>query len=113
MDNFEEYLNSIGCEKSGLDKLVQEGYNLLGLITFFTIGPKEAHAWTFASGSLAPAAAGIIHTDFEKRFIRAEVIFWKDLLESGSFSAARSKGLLRTEGKEYIVKDGDVMEFKV
>lgn len=97
----------------GIDTLIKKSYKLLGLATYFTTGEKETRAWTIKAGSTAPVAAAAIHTDFEKKFIRAEVVFWSDLLESGSMVAAKSKGLVRTEGKEYIVKDGDVIEFKI
>jgi len=95
-----------------LDLLIKKSYELLDLITFFTTGPDETRAWTLKKGSAAPKAGGVIHTDFEKKFIRAEVINWQDLLNAGGFSQAREKGLLRTEGKEYIVQDGDVIEIK-
>jgi len=97
----------------GLDKLIQAGYDLLGLITFFTTGEDESRAWTTKRGATAPIAGKSIHNDFKEKFIRAEVINWKDLLECGSYAVARSKGLVRTEGKEYIVKDGDVVEFLI
>jgi ribosome-binding ATPase len=97
----------------GINTLIRAGYKLLDLETYFTTGEKETRAWTIARGSTAPVAGMAIHTDFKDKFIRAEVIWWKDLLESGSYSAAREKGLVRTEGKEYVVKDGDVIEFKV
>lgn len=100
-------------EADGIDTLIKKSYKLLGLATYFTTGEKETRAWTIAEHSTAPVAAGAIHTDFEKKFIRAEVVFWSDLLESGSMGNAKSKGLVRTEGKEYIVKDGDVIEFKI
>jgi len=95
-----------------LDLLIKKSYELLELITFFTTGPDETRAWTLKRGSTAPKAGGVIHTDFEKKFIRAEVINWRDLLDIGGFSPAREKGLLRTEGKEYVVRDGDVIEIK-
>jgi len=95
-----------------LDLLIKKSYELLELITFFTTGPDETRAWTLKKGSTAPKAGGVIHTDFEKKFIRAEVINWQDLLAAGGFSQAREKGLLRTEGKEYVVCDGDVIEIK-
>lgn len=95
-----------------LDLLIKKSYELLNLITFFTTGPDETRAWTLKRGSTAPQAGGVIHTDFEKKFIRAEVINWQDLLSAKGFSHAREKGLIRTEGKEYIVKDGDVIEIK-
>jgi len=95
-----------------LDLLIKKSYELLDLITFFTTGPDETRAWTLKRGSAAPKAGGVIHTDFEKKFIRAEVINWQELLSSGGFAQAREKGLLRTEGKEYIVQDGDVIEIR-
>ncbi len=95
-----------------LDLLIKKSYELLDLITFFTTGPDETRAWTLKKGSAAPQAGGVIHTDFEKKFIRAEVINWQELLDAGGFAQAREKGRLRTEGKEYIVKDGDVIEIK-
>lgn len=98
---------------TGLDKLVQASYDLLDLITFFTTGEKESRAWTTKRGATAPYAAKSIHTDFMEKFIRAEVIHWDELLEAGSYAAARAKGLVRTEGKEYVVKDGDVVEFLI
>lgn len=97
----------------GLGDLITKSYELLGLITFFTTGEDETRGWTIRTGSTAPEAGAAIHTDFRDRFIKAEVVFWKDLLESGSYAAAREKGLVRTEGKEYIVKNGDVIEFKI
>ena len=95
-----------------LDILIKESYNLLGLITFFTTGLDETRAWDLKKGSLAPQAGGVIHSDFEDNFIRAEVICWKDLVESNGFVKAREKGLIRTEGKDYLIKDGDVIEIK-
>lgn len=106
-----EYLKELGLPESGLDKIIKAAYKTLGLITFITAGPKESKAWTCKIGSKAPQAAGKIHTDFEKGFIRAEVIQWDKLLEAGGYGAARSKGWLRTEGKEYMVQDGDVVHF--
>ena len=97
----------------GINDLIRKAYELLGLITYFTTGEKETRAWTIKKGWTAPMAGTAIHNDFKDKFIRAEVIFWNDLIESGSFGSAREKGLLRTEGKEYIVKDGDVMEFRI
>lgn len=102
-----------GVKDDGIDNLIKAGYRLLDLETYFTTGEKETRAWTIARASTAPVAGMAIHTDFKEKFIRAEVIFWKDLLESGSYPAAKEKGLVRTEGKEYVVKDGDVIEFKV
>lgn len=109
----EEYKKELGVKDDGIDGLIKKGYELLGLSTFLTTGEQETRAWTIKVGSTAPQAGSTIHSDFEEKFIKAEVIFWEDLLNAGSFAAAREKGLLRTEGKEYIVKDGDVMEFKV
>ena len=97
----------------GLDKLVQASYDLLNLITFFTTGEDESRAWTTKRGATAPEAGRSIHNDFKDKFIRAEVINWKDLLDCGSYAVARSKGLVRIEGKEYIIKDGDVVEFLI
>ncbi|SRR6056297_241986 len=106
-----EYIEELGLERSGLDRLISACYNLLGLITFFTTGKDETRAWTTGKGSLAPEAAGKIHTDLEEGFIRAEVINWKDFVEVGGEQTAREKGLMRTEGKEYLVKDGDICHF--
>ena len=97
----------------GIDNLIKKSYELLGLETYFTTGEDETRAWTIAKNSTAPVAGMAIHTDFKDKFIRAEVVFWKDLLESGSYGEARAKGKVRTEGKEYVVKDGDVIEFKI
>lgn len=97
----------------GIDNLIRKGYELLDLITYFTTGVEETRAWTIHRGWTAPLAGTAIHTDFKDKFIRAEIIFWKDLLDAGSYAAAREKGLVRTEGKEYIMKDGDVVEFKI
>ncbi len=107
----DEELEELGMKRTGLDRLIVQGYATLGLITYFTTGPKEARAWTINKGMTAPQAAGKIHTDFEKGFIRAEVISWKDLLDAGSEVAAKEKGLIRLEGKTYIAQDGDVMVF--
>lgn len=95
---------------SGLDALIKKSYELLGLITFFTTGPDETRAWTLKNGSRAPQAGGVIHSDFEKKFIKAEIINWQELIGAGGFARAREKGLIRLEGKEYIVRDGDVIE---
>ena len=107
-----EFLNTIGLEEPGLNKLIIEGYKALRLITFFTSGPKETKAWTIKEGSLAPQAAGKIHTDFEKGFIRAETISYNELNSIGNFTKAKDNGKMRSEGKEYIVKDGDIMNFR-
>ncbi|WP_144094829.1 redox-regulated ATPase YchF [Croceicoccus sediminis] len=107
-----EFLAEMGLEESGLARVIRAGYELLGLKTFFTAGPKEARAWTFPDGAKAPQAAGEIHTDFERGFIRAETIAYDDYISLGGESGAREAGKLRQEGKEYVVKDGDVMMFK-
>jgi len=107
-----EFLRSLGLEEPGLTRLVHAGYRLLGLITYFTSGEDECRAWTVRRGSLAPQAAGVIHSDFEKGFIKAEVIRIEDLLELKTEAACREKGKLRIEGKEYTVQDGDVMHFR-
>lgn len=99
--------------ETGFDKLITGAYELLGLETYFTTGPDETRAWTIKKGSTAPVAGMAIHTDFKDKFIRAEVVWWKDLLDAGSYAEARAKGKVRIEGKEYIVKDGDVIEFKI
>lgn len=108
-----EYIKELGLEQSGLDRLIQSAYSLLGLETFFTTGVDETRAWTVKKGSKAPQAAGEIHTDFIKGFIRAEVINWLKLVECGSEAKARESGLMRTEGKEYIIQDGDVCNFLI
>lgn len=108
-----EYMKELGIEESGLDRLARAAYKLLNLITYFTAGPIESKAWTIKAGTKAPQAAGVIHTDFEKGFIRAEIIQWDKLLEAGSYAAARDKGWLRVEGKEYVMQDGDVAHFRV
>ena len=107
-----EFLAELGLEESGLSRVIRAGYKLLGLQTFFTAGPKETRAWTFPTGAKAPQAAGEIHTDFERGFIRAETIAYDDYLALGGESGAREAGKLRQEGKEYLVQDGDVMLFK-
>ncbi len=111
-DEKQEFLEDLGLSESGLDKLIRASYSLLGLISYLTSGEDETRAWTIKRGTKAPQAAGKIHTDFERGFIRAEVVNYKDLVENGSMVAAREKGLVRSEGKEYIVQDGDVILFK-
>ena len=106
------FLESAGLTEPGLHKVVREGYKLLGLQTYFTVGEQECRAWTIHKGDKAPQAAGVIHTDFERGFIKAEVMRWEDLLKLGSESAVKEKGLLRVEGKEYVVQDGDCMHFR-
>lgn len=107
------FLQEMGLAQSGLDFLITKCYELLDLVTYLTTGPKETRAWTTRRGSKAPVAAGVIHTDFEKAFIRAEVINWKDLVDLGSEAAAKEAGKMRIEGKEYIIEDGDVCHFRV
>ncbi len=111
-DERDEYLKSINCSESGLDKIVCECYKQLGLITFFTVGPKETRAWQVKNGSLAPDAAGEIHTDFQRGFIKAETISYEDYIKYGSEESVKEAGKMRTEGKDYIVKDGDIFNFK-
>jgi len=107
-----DFLADMGLEEPGLNRLIKAGYDLLGLINYFTVGEKETRAWTIKRGTKAPQAAGVIHTDFERGFIRAEVISYADYIACGSEAVAKEKGLLRLEGKEYIVQDGDCMNFR-
>jgi len=107
-----EFLQELGLEEAGLERMIHAGYHLLGLLTYFTAGPKEVRAWTVSDGALAPQAAGVIHTDFEKGFIRAEVTAYDDYINSGGEIGAKGKGLLRLEGKDYRVVNGDVMHFR-
>ncbi len=107
------YLKDLGLEKSGLERLIQKAYEMLGLISFLTMGVKEVRAWTITKGTKAPQAAGVIHTDFEKKFIKAEIISYADLVALGSRKKAQELGKLRFEGKEYEMQDGDVVEFKI
>ena len=106
------FLADLGLDEPGLNRLIREGYGLLGLITYFTVGPKEARAWTIETGTKAPKAAGVIHTDFEKGFIRAETIAFADYVTLGGEAGCKDAGKMRLEGKEYVVKDGDVMHFR-
>ncbi|MFD2638463.1 redox-regulated ATPase YchF [Piscibacillus salipiscarius] len=108
----EEFLQELGIEESGLDQLIKASYNMLGLATYFTAGEQEVKAWTFRKGMTAPQAAGIIHSDFERGFIRAETVSYNDLVEAGSMAKAKDAGNVRLEGKEYIVQDGDVIHFR-
>lgn len=108
----ELFLSELGLEKSGLDRLIKSSYHLLGLISYLTAGKPEVRAWTIREGTKAPQAAGKIHSDFERGFIRAEVIAYDDLMECGSMAAAKEKGLVRSEGKEYVMKDGDIVLFR-
>ncbi|MEE9359910.1 MAG: redox-regulated ATPase YchF [Hyphomicrobium sp.] len=107
-----EFLKDLGLDEPGLNKLIHSGYVLLDLVTYFTVGPKEARAWTVTRGTKAPQAAGVIHTDFEKGFIRAETIAYDDYVGFGGETGAKDAGKMRLEGKEYVVKDGDVMHFR-
>ena len=111
-DEKKEFLEDLGLSESGLDKLITASYNLLGLISYLTTGPDESRAWTIERGTKAPQAAGKIHTDFERGFIRAEVVSYDNLVEQGSENAAKEKGLVRSEGKDYVVQDGDVILFR-
>jgi GTP-binding protein YchF len=111
-DEAKEFLKELGVQESGIGALIRSTYHLLGLRTYFTAGEKEVRAWTIHAGDTAPKAAGVIHSDFERGFIKAETVAYDDLVKLGSVAAAREKGLYRMEGKEYVVKDGDVMLFK-
>ena len=111
-DEKEMFLEDLGLSESGLDKLVAASYKLLGLISYLTSGEDETRAWTIVKGTKAPQAAGKIHTDFERGFIRAEVVSYDHLIESGSMVAAKEKGLVRLEGKDYVVQDGDIILFR-
>jgi hypothetical protein len=108
----ELFLNELGLGESGLDRLIRAAYKLLGLYTYFTAGVQEVRAWTIRKGTKAPQAAGVIHSDFERGFIRAEVVSYDDLIRCGSMNAVKEKGLLRLEGKDYVVQDGDIMHFR-
>ena len=107
-----EFLQSLGCEESGLEQIIRTGFYKLGLISYFTAGVKEVRAWTIRRGDSAPVAAGVIHKDFEKGFIRAETISYEDFIKHGGEAKAKEAGALRVEGKEYIVQDGDIMHFR-
>ena len=109
----EIFMKDIGLNKTGINKLIKEGYDLLKLDTFFTSGPEESRAWTIKKNTTAPRAAGVIHTDFEKNFIRAEAVTCEDFFKYGSAEKCKENGKLRIEGKDYIVKDGDVLYFRV
>jgi len=111
-DEAREFLSGLGVKESGVGTLIRAVYHLLGLRTYFTTGEKETRAWTIRAGDRAPAAAGVIHSDFERGFIAAETVHFEDLIRLGSFAKSREAGKLRVEGKEYLVKDGDVMEFR-
>ena len=107
-----EFLGALGLTETGLAQIVRAGYALLDLITYFTAGPKEARAWTIVRGTLAPQAAGVIHTDFEKGYIRAETIAYADYLSGNGETGAKEAGKMRLEGKDYVVRDGDVLHFR-
>jgi ribosome-binding ATPase YchF (GTP1/OBG family) len=107
-----DFLTSLGLREPGLNRLIRAGYRLLGLQTFFTAGEKEVRAWTIPLGARAPEAAGVIHSDFERGFIRAETVGWSDFLQTGSLKAARDQGRMRSEGKDYVVQDGDILLFR-
>ena len=111
-DDKKEMLEAMGLEKSGLDRVINASYDLLGLMSFLTAGKKETRAWTIKKGTKAPQAAGKIHTDFERGFIKAEIVSYDDLIKNGSYQKAKEQGLVRMEGKEYVMKDGDIVEFK-
>jgi ribosome-binding ATPase YchF (GTP1/OBG family) len=108
----QEFLSSLGLAETGLAKVIKAGYRLLDLVTYFTVGPKEARAWTIVNGTLAPAAAGVIHSDFEAGFIRAETISYADYIQYEGEAGAKKAGRFRLEGKEYVVQDGDVLHFR-
>jgi len=111
-DEKKEFLLAVGLSESGLDKLIKASYSLLGLISYLTAGPQEVRAWTITKGTKGPQAAGKIHSDFERGFIRAEIVAYDDLMSNGSYAIAKEKGLVRSEGKEYVMKDGDVTLFR-
>ena len=106
------FLADLGMEEPGLNRVIRAAYALLGLQTYFTAGPKEVRAWTVIAGATAPQAAGVIHTDFERGFIKAEVVSYDELVDAGSMSEARARGKVRIEGKDYLMADGDVVEFR-
>jgi ribosome-binding ATPase YchF (GTP1/OBG family) len=108
----QEFLSSLGLQEPGLNKIIRAGYRCLDLLTFFTVGPKEAHAWTVRRGAKGPEAAGAIHTDFERGYIRAETIAYEDFITCNGEAGAREVGKMRQEGKDYVVADGDVFHFK-
>ena len=111
-DEAREMLAEMGVDEPGLDVLARVGFDTLGLQTYLTAGPKEARAWTIKKGATAPEAAGVIHTDFQKGFIKAEIVSYDDLVAAGSMNAAKAAGKVRMEGKDYVMQDGDVVEFR-
>ena len=112
VEEAKNYLKELGIENSGIERMIKSAYDILNLRTYITAGEKEVKAWTIKKGTKAPQAAGVIHTDFEKGFIKAEVVSYNDFISSGSWAAAREKGLARLEGKDYVVQDGDIMVFR-
>ena len=112
MEDQQEYLSALGLEEPGLNRVIRAGYELLGLQTFFTAGPKEARAWTVSKGATAPQAAGKIHTDFEKGFIRAEVVSFRDYVDANGEAGAKDAGKWRLEGRDYLMNEGDVVHFR-
>ena len=112
IEDRQDFLASLGLESAGLDRLIRAGYHLMGLQTYFTAGEQEVRAWTIHRGDAAPAAAGVIHTDFERGFIRAETVGYADFVANAGWKGAREKGVVRSEGKEYVVQDGDVLLFR-
>ena len=112
-DDQKEYMREIGIEQQGLERVITKAFKTLGLQTFLTAGEKEVRAWTIRTGMIAPEAAGVIHTDFEKNFIRADVVSYEDFVSIGGWLKSREVGKVRSEGKEYAMKDGDVVEFKI
>ncbi|MBV9960294.1 MAG: redox-regulated ATPase YchF, partial [Acidobacteria bacterium] len=111
-DERKDYLEALGVKGSGVDRLIKSAYHLLGLMSFLTAGEKEVRAWTIPQGTRAPQAAGVIHSDIERGFIRAETVSYDALLRAGSYAAAREQGLLRLEGKEYVMQEGDIVNFR-
>jgi len=111
-DEQKDFLDAVGLEEPGLNRVIRAGYDLLHLVTYFTVGPKEARAWTIEKGTRGPQAAGVIHTDFEKGYIRAETIAFEDYIACKGEAGAREQGKFRLEGKDYVVKDGDVLHFR-
>jgi ribosome-binding ATPase YchF (GTP1/OBG family) len=112
LEDQKDYLDAVGLAEPGLNRVIRAGYELLHLVTYFTVGPKEARAWTIEKGTRGPAAAGVIHTDFEKGFIRAETIAYDDYVANKGETGAREAGKFRLEGKDYVVQDGDVLHFR-
>src|SRR5574344_1926564 len=111
-DEIKEYLHDLGVEDSGINKMIKSVYHLLNLLTFITAGEKEVRAWTVPAGTKAPKAAGVIHTDFEKGFIRAEITPYTEFVKNGSYNACKEKGVTRLEGKDYVIQDGDLVHFR-